>query len=429
MDVGVKFHRNIFNEVYLPLLNCNKRYQIIFGGASSGKSVFAVAQRTIWDVMKGGRNYLIIRNTKKTIKGSCFNEITKAIDRMGLNKCFTYNLTDMTITCTNGYQILMEGVDDPQKLKSKIPKRGVITDILIEEATEIGYEDFKIIIKRMRGKAGGLKKRITLVFNPIYKTHWIYREFFAPIGWSDSDTRYEDEKLIILKTTYKDNLSFLEQDDVDDLENEKDPYSLNVYTHGNWGVLGKLVFTNWKVEDLSAIKNQFGTYNNGLDFGFANDPTALSRSAIRGKQLFIVADEPYKTGMLNTDIAEEIRPIIGDEYIFCDSAELKSIWELKNILGINALKSWKGPGSINYGIQYLNQFEIIIDRECQNAKNEFELYQYEKDKDGNYINKPIDKYNHFVDATRYAYSRNIQDRFRDKKTKRLTPKDVGVHLP
>jgi phage terminase large subunit len=392
---------NIFNACYIPYLQDTTRTQIYFGGSSSGKSVF-LAQRCIIDLMKGGRNYLIIRNTGKTLRTSAFNELLKVISSWNLEKLFNWNKTDMTITCINGYQALLRGLDDSEKLKSIVPEKGVITDILVEEATETKREDIKQLQKRLRGWAG-VPKRITLTFNPIMRNHWIYAEYFKD-KWSEDKNKYRDERLLILKTTHIDN-SFLEQEDRDELEGEKDPYYYAVYTKGNWGVLGDLVFTNWKVEDLSRIKKQFGTFYHGLDFGYSNDPTAAGRQAIKGKQLFILNELIYEKGLTNNVIASILKPEIRKDIIRCDN-EPKSIAELRGY-GIEAIAAKKGPGSVNFGIQYLKQFEIIIDRKCQNAINEFQLYQWKKDKYGDPINEPLDKNNHFIDQVRYALNDRI----------------------
>ena len=402
----ISISHKFYNERYIPYLKDNTEMQIYFGGSSGGKSVF-ICQRCVTDLLEGGRNYLVVRNTANTLRASVFNEIRKAIIGFKAEKLFKINKSEMTMTCKNGYQIYFRGLDDPEKLKSIIPEKGVITDIIIEEATETKRDDIKHLEKRLRGLSGGIKKRITLAFNPIMRNHWIFKEYFG--GWVEGKNVYHDDKLLILKTTYKDNLRFLEQADVDRLENEQDPYYRDVYTLGNWGILGDLIFTNWKIEDLSKIKNTFGTYYNGLDFGFSNDPSAAGRQAIKGKKLYILQELIYEKGLTNDAIAGKLKPAIGKEYIRCDSSEPKSIAELRGY-GINALAAKKGPGSVNFGIQYLKQFEIIIDRSCQNCINEFQLYQWKKDKDGEVINVPVDKFNHFIDSVRYSLSDRIFER-------------------
>lgn len=125
----------VFNSVYLPHLENYARTQVFYGGSSSGKSVF-LAQRTIYDLMSGGRNYLICRQVGRTLRGSVFTEVCKVISEWGIGKLFNINKSDMLITCENGYQIIFAGLDDVEKLKSLTPAKGVVTDIWVEEATE-----------------------------------------------------------------------------------------------------------------------------------------------------------------------------------------------------------------------------------------------------------------------------------------------------
>ena len=219
-----------FNVAYRPHLTNTARIQIYYGGSSSGKSVF-LAQRTVADVLGGKRNYLICRAVAKTVKKSVFTEIKKVITDWGMLAEFKFNETDLTITCRNGRQIIFAGLDDIEKLKSITPAVGVITDVWVEEATEAEKTDVKQLLKRERGGDEDTPKRLTMSFNPILQSHWIYEEYFSKIGWADEQTEYQGESLSILKTTYKDN-RFLTADDVRDLENESDPYFRNVYTLG-----------------------------------------------------------------------------------------------------------------------------------------------------------------------------------------------------
>lgn len=390
-----------YNPVYEPLLTDETPVQILFGGSSSGKSYFA-AQRIVVDVLVNKRNYLITRNVAKSIRQSTFNEICKAISNCGASKYFTINKTDMVITCRNGYQILSCGLDDPEKIKSITPAKGVITDVLVEEATEIEYNAYKQLDKRLRGISDfkGIK-RITMLFNPILKSSWIYQEFFS--NWADDKTTYKDDKVFITKTTYKDN-KFLTADDITKLESETDPYYYNVYTLGNWGVLGAVIFKNWTVEDCAETRKAADNYRNGLDFGFSTDPAALVRLHYdkKHKKIYIL-DELYQRGLTNDVLATEVKKIIGYDYVRCDSAEPKSIQELKNY-GVAALPAIKGKDSVLFGIQWLQQHQIIIDVSCQNFKNEISQYKWQEDKQGNVLRIPVDKNNHLLDALRYAFS-------------------------
>lgn len=391
---------NIYvNDAYIPYLNDTTRTQIFFGGSSSGKSFF-LAQRVVMDVLKG-HNYLIVRNVANTIKRSVYNQIVKTIIDFNLSEVFQMSKSEMVITCKrNNRQILFGGLDDPEKLKSITPIDGVITDIWIEEATETAREAYKQLTKRLRGATpDGIGKRIIFSFNPILQTHWIYQEFFW--NWDDSKNLYKSDDLLILKTTYKDN-KFLTDEDIYALEHETDPYFYNVYTLGNWGVLGKVIFKNWRTEDLSDVIPSFDNIYNGIDFG-VTDPNAFIRVHVNeGQKQIFVFNEYKKSNTLIDELAEELNNRISkDEFIVGDPQGAQAILELNN-RGITVIPAKKGPNSINDGISWLKEYEIIIDIHCQEFKNEIRSYHWQEDKLGNALPKPVDKDNHLIDALRYA---------------------------
>lgn len=387
------------NDAYIPYLNDTTRTQIFFGGSSSGKSFF-LAQRAVMDVLKG-HNYLIVRNVANTIKRSVYNQIVKTIIDFNLSEAFQMSKSEMVITCKrNNRQILFGGLDDPEKLKSITPIDGVITDIWIEEATETAREAYKQLTKRLRGATpDGIGKRVIFSFNPILQTHWIYQEFFG--AWDDSKNLYKSNDLLILKTTYKDN-KFLTDEDIYALEHETDPYFYNVYTLGNWGVLGKVIFKNWRTEDLSSVIPSFDNIYNGIDFG-VTDPNAFIRVHVNeGQKKIYIFDEYKKSNTLIDELAEELNTRIGkDEFIVGDPQGAQAILELNN-RGITVIPAKKGPNSINDGISWLKEYEIIIDIRCQEFKNEIQSYHWQEDKLGNALPKPVDKDNHLIDALRYA---------------------------
>lgn len=395
------------NDAYLPHLENYARTQIYFGGSSSGKSWF-IAQRCVLDVLAGGRNYLVCRQVARTVRISVYPQIERVIREAGLLDYFTLNKSDATITCKNGYQIIFAGLDDTEKIKSIVPAVGSITDIWIEEATETERNAVKDLYKRQRGGDESIAKRMTLTFNPILQSHWIYEEYFKSIAWADSQTEYNKDGLSILKTTYKDNHYLTEQDRYD-LENEKDKYRYDVYTLGKWGILGHVIFTNWKVEDLSGMLDQFTNHRNGLDFGFSADPAAgwFAHYDRAHKRIYIY-DELYQRGLTNDKLADELKDKIGNGYIVCDSAEPKSIAELQGY-GINATGAKKGKDSVIYGIQWMQQQEIIIDSKCVNTKNEISTYHWQEDANGNALRKPVEKNDHLIAAGRYAHEQDAQD--------------------
>lgn len=391
----------VVNDAYEPHLENYSRTQIFFGGSSSGKSWF-LAQRCVVDVMAGGRNYLVCRQVARTIRSSVFQQVERVIREAGLLRYFTINKSDALITCNNGYQILFAGLDDVEKIKSIVPAVGVLTDIWIEEATETERSAVKDLYKRQRGGDEDTRKRMILSFNPILQSHWIYDEHFKTIGWADEQTEYVSDDLFILKTTYKDN-RFLTTQDIHDLENEKDKYRYNVYTLGKWGILGHVIFTNYRVEDLSQMTAQFTNHRNGLDFGFSSDPAALwvAHYDAKNKRIYVY-DELYERGLTNDKLADELKAKIGGDYVTCDSAEPKSIAELRQY-GISAMEAKKGKDSVLHGIQWMQQQEIIIDKRCVNAAREISTYHWQEDASGNAIRKPSEKNNHLIDAGRYAH--------------------------
>jgi phage terminase large subunit len=364
--------------------------------------------------MNGGRNYLILRAIAKTIRHSVFKEIDKLIKNWNLTGLFNVNKSEMVITCSNGYQAIFAGLDDVEKLKSITPEKGVITDVWVEEATETRHDDIKQLNKRMRGVDAysddpGLPKRLTMSFNPIVKSHWIYTEYFSGIGWTDDQQVYKGDDLLILKTWYIHN-RFLTNQDIADLENEEDEYFYKVYTLGDWGVLGDVIFTNWEVADLSEQTQLFDNLRDGQDFGYASDPAAYIKSHYDKKhQVIYVIDELYQTGLDNEALAENIKPMVGYRPLFCDSAEPKSIDELKKY-GINANSGLKGPDSVRHGIQWLQKHKIVVHRSCVNFIHELEQYHWKKDKYGESLPVPVDKHNHGIDALRYAYSYDMTER-------------------
>jgi phage terminase large subunit len=401
-DYEIEVDPNIFNDIYYPWLNNMSRVQIIYGGASSGKSVF-LSQRVIIDLMAGGRNYLICRAIAKTIKRSVFNEIIRRIYEFGVSDLFTINKTDFTITCANGYQAYFVGLDDVEKIKSIIPEIGVITDIWIEEATEVDKNTVKSLMRRQRGGSINTPKRLTMSFNPILQSHWIFDEYFSTIAWADNQTSYYSDSLSILKTWYIHN-KFLTPQDVYDLTSEEDQYFFNVYALGNWGVLGNLIFKNWEIIDMSMMRNQFTNRRHGCDFGYASDPAAVGSWHFEKKKKEIYFyEELYERELTNDELATEMLNMFGKEEVRCDSSEPKSIRELKNY-GVNAKPAKKGADSVLFGIQWLRSCKIYVDKSCISMQNELRQAHWKEDANGKPVSppRPASGNDHLIDELRYG---------------------------
>jgi len=410
--INVNIPKSTFNEAYTPFLDCQARVQIFFGGSSSGKSKFIIGQRVVYLLLRGGRNFLICRQTKDSVQGSVATEIAKVISEWGLDDLFKINKVDGTVTCKNGYQARFAGLEKVERLKSIAFKKGNLTDVIVEEATETEQDSIRQLLRRQRGKVQeGIKKTLTLLFNPILQSHWIYKEYFEKLGWTESQKEYISDTLTILKTTYKDN-RFLEQDEIDILENETDEYWKNVYTLGNWGVLGNVIFTNWKIADLLDENDPYylpeaqrTNTRRGGDFGFSQDPAAFGVSHyVPKKSEIYFYKELYEKGLTNDVLAERVKTMKEAEPMSTwDSSEPKSIRELQNH-GVNAVGAKKGKDSVNFGIDWLKQQTIIVDKSCVNLQNELRQYHWKKDAGGNVLKVPVDKNNHLIDGgLRYAY--------------------------
>lgn len=405
----------IFNAAYRPYLRDTHRYQIFFGGAGSGKSVF-LASRVVLDCLQG-RNILVARQVARTLRHSAMNEIIKAAERMQLSACFRFNRTDGAITCRhNGAQILFAGLDDAEKLKSITPRRGVLTDVWLEEATECDYHGFKQLDKRLRG-ASRFAKRFTLSFNPIDREHWLFREFFDI--FPDGASHAKSERVSILKTTYRDN-RFLMPEDIAALENEKDPYYLRVYTHGDWGLRDGAVFTNWRTvpDGLDGA----GESRFGLDFGFAHDPAALIHLLYdrTGGRIHVLKEMKLRN-LTNPMLARHILAMAGDAPVFCDSAEPKSIMELR-ALGVNARPVRKGRDSVQSGLRFLQSKEILVSASCPETRMELASYVWQRDKAGDVLPIPRGGNDHLIDAMRYALENDASARYIRTGSKR----DIGL---
>ena len=386
-----------FNPIYLEhSVEITTFMKILFGGSSSGKSV-QLAMEAVLDVLKG-HNYLICRKVQNTVRKSVFNEVRKAIIRLGVDKYFNINKSDLEITNTlNQKQILFVGLDDVEKVKSITPINGVITKIWVEEATEVGHDDIKQLRKRLRGRTQ-FTKQLILSFNPILKSHWIYQEYFRDF-WREDKNFIANDHVSILKTTYKDN-DFLTDDDKLQLENEKDRYWYEVYTLGNWGILGHVIYRNWKVQEFDSTP--FDSYNNGIDWGFSNHPFAFIRMHYdKKKNNLYICKEICQTNLLNRESSQMVQEIIGDEMVMCDNEEPKSIDEFQQ-LGVNAFKTKKGKGSIKYGIKFCQGLNIIIHPSCTAFLNQIQTFQYREDKYGEATEKPVDKDDDLLDAMRYG---------------------------
>lgn len=402
------------NQIYLPdvigggykkFWNFKGRYRVVKGSRASKKSK-TTALWYIYNIMKyKNANLLVVRKTYRTLKDSCYTELKWAIHRLGVDAFFSCTQSPLEITyIPTGQKIYFRGLDDPLKVTSITVDVGYLCWMWLEEAYEINSEsDFDMLDESIRGNVSDdLFKQITITFNPWNDRHWLKKKFFD----------VKDDNILALTTNYKCN-EWLDEADLKVFETMKknNPRRYQVAGLGNWGVVDGLVYENWKEQDFNIddIKSKDTISVFGLDFGYTNDATALFCGILdlKAKKLWVF-DEMYKKGLSNKDIYDNVVKMgFVKEQIIADSSEPKSIDELK-YYGIRRIQgAKKGKDSINNGIQWIQDLEIIIHPRCVNFLTEISNYQWDTDKFGNKINKPIDGFNHLMDAMRYALEKYI----------------------
>jgi phage terminase large subunit len=397
-----KWLPSIVGKGYKDFWNFKGRYRICKGSRASKKSKTTALYYISSLIKHPQANLLVVRKTFRTIKDSCYSELKWAIHRLGVDAFFQCKESPLEITyIPTGQKIYFRGLDDPLKVTSITVDVGCLCWMWIEEAYEIMKEDdFNILDESIRGEVPkGLFKQITLTFNPWNEAHWIKKRFFDA----------EPDVDILAKTTNYLCNEFLDAADkkVFDTMKKNNPRRYKVAGLGDWGIVEGLVYENWEerefnINEISArpsVKSAFG-----LDFGYTNDPSALFCSLIdEGAKEIYVFDEIYKNAMLNRMIADEVTARgYAKEKITADCAEPKSIDDLRE-LGLSRIKrSRKGKDSVNNGIQFIQGYKIIIHPRCVNFLTEISNYTWDKDKFGKKLNKPIDDFNHLLDAMRYA---------------------------
>ena len=389
--INLNISKKIFNDVYFPhLMDYSNRYEIYYGGAGSGKSVF-VCQKLLIKACKSKRKVLVIRKYGTTLKDSVFQLFIDMLKKWQLYSYCKINLSTYTIVLPNDSVFLFKGLDDSEKIKSITD----ITDIWCEECTELSEDEFTQLDLRLRANVPGLQ--IMCSFNPVSKVNWVYKRWFAePKDYPNT---------MILHTNYKHN-RFLPKEYIDALEDKQktNPNYYKIYALGEFCTLDRLVYNNWKVQEFN-YQDIKGELLVGLDFGFVTDISALVASVLQESEKKIWVFKTWgDTGKTNEELAVVIKALgFSKSIIIADSAEQKSIEELKRC-GITRVRaSKKGPDSIIHGVQKLQNYEIIVHPSCDGIITEFENYSCQKDKQTNeYINKPIDAFNHYMDALRYS---------------------------
>ena len=368
MDVNV-------NVVFEHLLDSKSKIVVEQGGTRSGKTynillyiIFHYCQ------VNKGKTITICRKTFPALRASVMRDFFDILKQHDKYEEELHNKSNSEYQL-DGNLIEFISVDESQKIRGR--KRDFL---FINEANELEIESWRQLAFRT-------SEKIVIDYNPSDEYHWIYDKVI---------TRDDAE---FYKTTYKDN-KFLDQTIIEEIERlrDTDEQYWQIYGLGEKGFSKSTIFNYAEINEIPEDA-EFISY--GADFGYTNDPTTTVSVYKKDYNLYI-KEHLYQTQMTTVDIHNKWRQIgITSEPIYCDSAEPRLIDELKR-MGWKARPSIKGSDSINAGIDLLKRFKIYIHKDSHNAIQEFRNYKWQEDKSGKLMNKPVDKNNHLIDATRYA---------------------------
>ena len=385
---------------YKEFWNFKGRYRVVKGSRGSKKST-TISMWIIYNMMKYPlSNTLVVRRVFNTHKDSTYTQLKWASNNLGVSHLWKFSKSPLEATyIPTGQKILFRGLDDPMSITSITVEHGHLCWCWFEEAFQVMNEDdFNKIDMSIRGEMPpGYFKQITLSFNPWSEKHWLKKRFFD----------VKDNDILASTTTYKCN-EYLGEDDIQVFEKMKlnNPRRYNIEGLGNWGIAEGLVYENFEelefnIEDIKRRNNIKSAF--GLDFGYTNDPTAFICTLVDldNKEIYIF-DEHYQKAMTNKMISDMIKyKGYSKEMIIADSSEPKSIDDIQRNGIYRILPAKKGKDSILNGIQFIQDFKIYVHPKCENTIVELSNYVW-SNKEGVNINKPIDEYNHLMDALRYA---------------------------
>jgi len=389
------------NKKFWDFIESKCRIRVSLGGAGSGKSFSAFQEIAYKILVEPGHNYLICRKVANTNKTSTYALFKQVLSHMGLTDLFTENKSDLTFTVKEtGYMVIFKGLDDIEKLKSITFPKGVLTDVVIEEASEVSQKDFDQLNIRLRGqKPSSIPFQLTLLLNPINETHWIKREFFDLKSYQKSTSVY------IIHSTYLDN-EYIDEDYKAILEGYKDiDYEYyKVYCLGEWGSYGNVIFNNYTVEKSPYTEDDFDAVYTGMDFGHTH-PSMIIKTGLKDGVMYSYA-ELCVVGKTNKEFIEankEFDILRPGERCTADSAEPSRIKEWVQF-GYSVVPAIKGKDSVSRGIDYIKSHKWVIDPSCVRLIQEVQVYRWQEDKDGTPIEgKPVDIMDDGIKSVIYAF--------------------------
>ena len=392
----------------MPIVDSDSRYFIVSGGRGSGKS-FSVNALLVMLTYEQGHTILFTRYTLTSAYISIIPEFIDKLEQFG--SIADFHITkDEIINKKTGSKIIFRGIktssgDQTANLKSL---QGITTWVIDEAEELVDEQKFDTIDLSVRQQ--GKPNRIILILNPTTKEHFIYRRFFEDRGVQEG-SNITKENTTYIHTTYKDNIDNLSESYIQQIEQmrERRPEKYKQQMLGAW--LNKaegVIFNNWSVGEFKHI----GTSVWGQDYGFAADPSTLVEVNIDSSNKRIYLKECFYLQRLTTSqIAQLNLKHAREGLIIGDSAEPRLLSEIK-AKGCNVRPSIKGQGSVTYGISLLQDYDIIVSPDSTNLIKELNNYCWLERKS----NTPIDKWNHLIDAVRYAVGFQLQNPNRGKYT-------------
>jgi len=378
----------LLSESFYPLLDNEAFYLVLCGGRGSGKSEFAGRKIFYRCQKEGNHRFLIMRKVRARCRESVIELMLAILSENGTD--YTYNKSDRSIIFYNiagqKNELLFDGLDDPEKIKSI---KG-ITGVWLEETTEFTSKDFDLIDLSLR-EPGPYYKQIIMSFNPDEaEAPWLKDRFFS---------KANDKAFVHLSTIEDNPIKELREAYLERLEALDDETYREIYRFGRWARPKGQIF-NWDIVPLPTIK--FDEVFYGGDFGYSVDPAALVR-VYRKADEFWLQELIYETGLTNNVLARKMKDcgMTGYDDCYFDSAEPKSIDELVNE-GLNVKPSLKGPDSVRASIDFLKSRHIHIIEGSENINREAKKYKWKVDKAGNSLPEPVKFDDHTISAIRYA---------------------------
>ena len=398
----------VSQEIYHPLYEDKEKFIILItGGRGSGKSFNASTfiERLTFEmtpVEKIVHQILYTRYTMVSAGMSIIPEMMEKIDLDGTTKYFKTTKTDIVNKMTKS-RIMFRGIKTSSgNQTAKLKSIQGITTFVCDEAEEWTSEDeFDKIMLSIRKK--GIQNRIIIIMNPCDSNHFIYKKYIEKthklVEIDGVQVQISTHPNVLhIHTTYFDNLENLSPEFLKEVEDMKvsNPEKYGHVVIGRWADVAEgAVFKKWGI--VKEFPQECKKVGIGQDFGFTNDPSAAVRCGIIDNRLYV--DELfYETDMLSSAIANRLKPF--SMKVFADSQDPRLIQEIKN-RGVNIYPVDKFPGSIKAGIDKIKDMEFFVTERSYNIITELRKYVWDKDKDGNYINEPVDEYNHLMDAIRY----------------------------